>query len=177
MARRLSRSTPRVLRLTSQAPSAHCPPKPPPAVSGHRFPLHLMSVSKAPILEQSLGTSIANESQWRPDGPSLQVPPQSLADEVGIAPKPATRTIYQRSSSDTISSQGPLSPPDSQTIPLPVTAAIDPVISPRIEPSHQPRLPVRTWDPARGVDVFKRESEEVLARFLRMGSWEGAHAH
>lgn len=30
----------------------------------------------------------------------------------------------------------------------------------------------RVWDPARGVDVFKRDSEEVLARFLRMGSFE-----
>ncbi|TEB38902.1 putative glycogenin [Coprinellus micaceus] len=30
----------------------------------------------------------------------------------------------------------------------------------------------RVWDPARGVEIFKRGSEEVLARFLRMGSWE-----
>lgn len=30
----------------------------------------------------------------------------------------------------------------------------------------------RVWDPARGVDVFKRGSEEVLARFLRMGSFD-----
>ena len=31
----------------------------------------------------------------------------------------------------------------------------------------------RVWDPARGVELFKRGSEEVLARFLKMGSWEG----
>ncbi|TFK77343.1 hypothetical protein BDN72DRAFT_852468 [Pluteus cervinus] len=30
----------------------------------------------------------------------------------------------------------------------------------------------RVWDPARGVDLFKRGSEEVLARFLKMSSWE-----
>ncbi|KAL0566519.1 glycogenin glucosyltransferase [Marasmius crinis-equi] len=30
----------------------------------------------------------------------------------------------------------------------------------------------RVWDPARGVDLFKRGSEEVLARFLKMGSWD-----
>ncbi|EEB97150.1 hypothetical protein MPER_03587 [Moniliophthora perniciosa FA553] len=30
----------------------------------------------------------------------------------------------------------------------------------------------RVWDPARGVELFKRGSEEVLARFLKMGSWE-----
>lgn len=36
-----------------------------------------------------------------------------------------------------------------------------------------PRKPAgRTWDPKTGVDIFKKGSEEVLARFLRMGSWE-----
>jgi hypothetical protein len=34
------------------------------------------------------------------------------------------------------------------------------------------RISGRVWDPARGVEIFKRGSEEVLARFLRMGSWE-----
>ncbi|KAI0347772.1 hypothetical protein BDW22DRAFT_1349839 [Trametopsis cervina] len=34
----------------------------------------------------------------------------------------------------------------------------------------------RVWDPARGVDVFKRGSEEVLARFLRMGSFDDEDA-
>ncbi|THH33157.1 hypothetical protein EUX98_g1060 [Antrodiella citrinella] len=43
-------------------------------------------------------------------------------------------------------------------------------------PENTPVLPVRkggrVWDPSRGVDVFKRGSEEVLARFLKMGSFE-----
>lgn len=43
-------------------------------------------------------------------------------------------------------------------------------------PENTPVVPVRVggrvWDPSRGVDVFKRTSEEVLARFLRMGSFE-----
>jgi glycogenin glucosyltransferase len=30
----------------------------------------------------------------------------------------------------------------------------------------------RVWDPARGVEIFKKGSEEVLSRFLKMGSWE-----
>ncbi len=38
----------------------------------------------------------------------------------------------------------------------------------------------RKWDPARGVDVFKRDSQEVLAKFLKLGQWgsssEGAQA-
>ncbi|KAK0481673.1 glycogenin [Armillaria novae-zelandiae] len=53
------------------------------------------------------------------------------------------------------SSVGPLSPPDSQ--PVSVTS---------------PRKPGRVFDPARGVELFKRGSEEVLARFLKMSSWE-----
>ncbi|KAJ3497558.1 hypothetical protein NMY22_g19686 [Coprinellus aureogranulatus] len=40
-------------------------------------------------------------------------------------------------------------------------------------PANGPmRASGRVWDPARGVEIFKRGSEEVLARFLRMGSWE-----
>lgn len=52
------------------------------------------------------------------------------------------------------SSFGPLSPVD-------VHAPLSPI-----------RKGTRVWDPARGVDLFKRGSEEVLARFLKMGSWE-----
>ena len=52
------------------------------------------------------------------------------------------------------SSIGPLSPTDGQS-----------VLSPM-------RKTGRVWDPARGVELFKRGSEEVLARFLKMGSWE-----
>jgi len=43
------------------------------------------------------------------------------------------------------------------------------------ENSPRPRKPGRVWDPARGVELFKRGSEEVLARFLRMGSREDEH--
>ncbi|KAF8338293.1 uncharacterized protein EI90DRAFT_2991551 [Cantharellus anzutake] len=32
----------------------------------------------------------------------------------------------------------------------------------------------RKWDPARGVDVFKRDSQEVLAKFLKMGQWSSS---
>jgi len=34
------------------------------------------------------------------------------------------------------------------------------------------RKGMRTWDPARGVELFKRGSEQVLARFLKMDSWD-----
>lgn len=52
------------------------------------------------------------------------------------------------------SSVGPHSPPDSQLI------------------SSSLRRGGRVWDPARGVEVFKRGSEEVLARFLKMSTWD-----
>ncbi|KAI5115180.1 hypothetical protein M0805_004852, partial [Coniferiporia weirii] len=68
---------------------------------------------------------------------------------------PAPLIMARASSTDTVDSPlGPVSPTDSPLAPA-------------------PRKPVgRTWNPATGVDVFKRGSEEVLARFLRMGSWE-----
>ncbi|KAJ4485842.1 glycogenin [Lentinula aciculospora] len=54
------------------------------------------------------------------------------------------------------SSAGPLSPHDGQSI-----ASV-----------ASPRRAARVFDPARGVELFKRGSEEVLARFLKMSSWE-----
>ncbi|KAF8516732.1 hypothetical protein BU17DRAFT_50708 [Hysterangium stoloniferum] len=41
-----------------------------------------------------------------------------------------------------------------------------------VSAAYRPPRARRTFDPARGVDVFKRGSEEVLARFLKMESWE-----
>ena len=42
--------------------------------------------------------------------------------------------------------------------------------------STDPRLDHRAegpaWDPESGVEIFKRKSEDVLARFLKMDSWE-----
>jgi len=74
---------------------------------------------------------------------------------------PPPQLIERQSSTETnvtttspASSIGPISPTDSQ-----------PIMSPL-------RRAVRVWDPARGVDLFKRGSEEVLAKFLKMGSWD-----
>lgn len=72
------------------------------------------------------------------------------------APSIASRQISNDSSvGSPPSSVGPVSPRDDQ----PFTA------SPL-------RKGTRVWDPARGVELFKRGSEEVLARFLKMGSWD-----
>ncbi|KAF9535648.1 hypothetical protein CPB83DRAFT_913069 [Crepidotus variabilis] len=68
-------------------------------------------------------------------------------------------TLIRQGSNDSslgspASSYGPLSPADSN--------ATLPYI----------RKGGRVWDPARGVELFKKGSEEVLARFLKMGSFD-----
>ncbi|KAL5533906.1 hypothetical protein ACEPAG_366 [Sanghuangporus baumii] len=69
-------------------------------------------------------------------------------------PQLLARSVTRTSSQDTADSPvGPISPVDT--------------------PLSQQRKPAgRKWNPATGVDVFKRSSEEVLARFLRLGSWD-----
>jgi len=72
-------------------------------------------------------------------------------------------TIPTQISQDTLASRdsAPIaSPPQSPSPPGSIASSLS---------SRQLR---RRWDPARGVDVFKQQSEEVLARFLSMGSWE-----
>ncbi|RDX51044.1 hypothetical protein OH76DRAFT_1481729 [Lentinus brumalis] len=72
---------------------------------------------------------------------------------------PFSPPLHRMSSNDTMatsspSTSGPVETPEGT-----------PVIGPL-------RKGGRVWDPARGVDVFKRSSEEVLARFLRTGSFD-----
>ena len=92
----------------------------------------------------------------------LQAPAQlRMATEVVTPPRmtiptlpSSLRTMTSPSTSSPLSSIGPLSPPEGEAMPLPARKA------------------GRVWDPARRVELFKRGSEEVMARFLKMGSWE-----
>lgn len=103
--------------------------------------------------------------------PSRQTPPvrttppsrtleriKTSSSPASVGSTPIARMARQISNDSSItsptSSVGPVSPPEGHPI---VGSA---------------RKGGRVWDPARGVDLFKRGSEEVLARFLRMGSWE-----
>jgi len=52
------------------------------------------------------------------------------------------------------------------------TALSSSVGPPSPEMASTPTKSTRVWDPARGVDIFKKGSEEVLSRFLRMGSFD-----
>jgi glycogenin len=77
--------------------------------------------------------------------------PQRGGELHRLPPSSISRTF----SSDTASSPSSAGPPSSPTDTRPV---------------H--RAGGRAWDPARGVEIFKKGSEEVLSRFLKMGSWE-----
>lgn len=122
------------------------------------------------------------EDRIKPSSPPLMKPSMkstSSSTLTGIAPLPpqpltalsgpvrsrasslrsSTSSIARQTSNDSslgspASSYGPLSPLDVQSILPPA------------------RKSVRVWDPARGVELFKKGSEEVLARFLRMGSFD-----
>ena len=71
--------------------------------------------------------------------------------EQRLTPMSVSRTISSDTASSPSSAGPPLSPVDSRPI---------------------RRAGGRVWDPARGVEIFKKGSEEVLSRFLKMGSWE-----
>ena len=72
---------------------------------------------------------------------------------------PAPQRVTATSLSRAISSDTPSSP-----------SSAGPPISPA--DARPRRAGGRVWDPARGVEIFKKGSEEVLSRFLKMGSWE-----
>ncbi|RDB28668.1 Glycogenin-1 [Hypsizygus marmoreus] len=121
----------------------------PSGISGLVSPLLLGSRSQQPLPASSTGarpskitTPALKQVMRAPGSPSIQSP-----------------VVTRQASNDSslgspASSAGPISPPDSQPI------------------SSAARKGGRVWDPARGVELFKRGSEEVLARFLKMGSWE-----
>ncbi|KAJ7751307.1 glycosyltransferase family 8 protein [Mycena maculata] len=123
-----------------------------PPVTVHAGPdIPMTTASPSPALQQP-GSPREFTFASSPTTPSVQMstpPPR---------PAPAATVERQISNDGSLtsppSSIGPISPPDA---PL--------VLSPARKGS-------RVWDPARGVELFKRGSEEVLARFLKMGSWE-----
>lgn len=82
------------------------------------------------------------------------VPPIQTAQQAPTAAIKRRQISNDSSLGSPVSSVGPISPPDDQPFAPPAKKG------------------ARVWDPARGVESFKRGSEEVLARFLKMGSWE-----
>ena len=81
-----------------------------------------------------------------------------------------TLPVARTSSTETAESPGPDSPADT-FVSHPGVAGSTSVTG------AGARRTSRQWNPATGLDVFKRGSEEVLARFLRMGSWDESPTH
>jgi hypothetical protein len=125
-------------------------------VTVHAGPdLSMTTASPSPALQQP-----GSPREFLFDSPTTAQPSMHMSTP---PPRPAAAPVEPNTSNDGSltsppSSIGPISPPDA---PL----AVSPI-----------RKGSRVWDPARGVELFKRGSEEVLARFLKMGSWEDESA-
>lgn len=167
------------LRIPSPPKIASPKPHTPPKVSSPKGP-HSPKSTMAPrrLSAAQMPTSrLAGSPKPASPKPGSPVVGLSVATSPRQSPKLTRLTapfnssppLHRSSSNDTVvasspSTQGPVETPEGTpvlgTIPL--------------------RKGGRVWDPARGVDVFKRSSEEVLARFLRTGSFdedEGQRRH
>ena len=108
----------------------------------------------SPLLRRMSNASSAtpiNVAQAAPLPSTVKSPSPPLAAPAILSRQPSNES----SIASPASSIGPISPTDVSVSVLSAT-----------------RKTGRVWDPARGVELFKRGSEEVLARFLKMGSWE-----
>lgn len=153
-------SVPRPRREFLTSPSS-VPPRPPTKLPTPRpsVPPKVPTPPNASTAQRAMTPPKAptSEASTPPARPSIQT--NRHAFQPTKAPSVSQRQISNDSSiGSPPSSIDPVSPPDDR----PFTAS--PV-----------RKGTRVWDPARGVDVFKRGSEEVLARFLKMGSWDDSN--
>jgi glycogenin glucosyltransferase len=117
--------------------------------------------------------------------PRMLISPHSYSPQKGNTPVMSpnyspVQTPRRRSSlSSPMKERGlsPLTPLTIRTVPgLARSASNETALSSSVGPpspdtAMSPRS-TRVWDPARGVDIFKKGSEEVLSRFLRMGSFD-----
>ncbi|KAF8807820.1 hypothetical protein BYT27DRAFT_6590276 [Phlegmacium glaucopus] len=134
-------------------------------------PLLNRTSSASPVTFVPLSISPTNVAQVAPSPSTVKSPPPTttLQSSPPTTHKFSPSAIISRQASNEssvgspASPNGPLSPTDGHLVTM---------LSPM-------RKTGRVWDPARGVELFKRGSEEVLARFLKMGSWEeeGGNSH
>ncbi|CAK5264483.1 unnamed protein product [Mycena citricolor] len=113
--------------------------------------------SKAAMVSSPISAGPTSPREFNFDSPTTRnnteaTPPPRTAVQA-TSPASVPFSTNDTSLTSPPSSIGPISPPDAPLVP-------------------PARKGSRVWDPARGVDVFKRGSEEVLARFLKMRSWE-----
>ncbi|OSD03243.1 glycosyltransferase family 8 protein [Trametes coccinea BRFM310] len=149
-------SSPKVI-TPPKIPSPKGPPSPRATMSPRRLSSAQVPTSKL-AGSPKLGSPVV--------GPSATSSPRQSPKLTRLT-SPFSPPLQRTSSNDTAitsspSTQGPLETPEGT-----------PIMGPM-------RKGGRVWDPARGVEVFKRSSEEVLARFLRSGSFdedEGQRRH
>ncbi|KIK94755.1 glycosyltransferase family 8 protein [Paxillus rubicundulus Ve08.2h10] len=121
------------------------------------------SVSKA---DDAAPTSIANGGNL----PVSDSPPSSPPTDVSVRTTSTTPKLRRVSTTSPPSVSSRKSPGDAcAASPVSSVGPLSPADGKQV---IQARRGSRVWDPARGVELFKRGSEEVLARFLKMGSWE-----
>lgn len=159
------------LSLTTAAPSPQLTP-------GNISPLRLVTspLTRSPRSSGGSTPSPAHSPVLPPPRRQSPLQQQSSLRSPSMPQKPTLMPMLQtkllrphvrRFSADGSSSTN-VSPPSS----------VSPLSPPDQPPLNSPmRKGSRVWDPARGVELFKRGSEEVLARFLKMGSWEEAPGH
>nr|AAZ14921.1 putative glycogenin [Coprinellus disseminatus] len=128
------------------------------------------SVSSSPAFTPRVGSPIRSPAREfivsSPDG--VEYPPRSGQEFVHVKTTPRPSYNHPPRLSPPVSFHA--SNDSSITSPAESSGAQTPLAD---GPVNVPiRSGGRVWDPARGVEIFKRGSEEVLARFLRMGSWE-----
>ncbi|KAH9948180.1 glycogenin [Amylocystis lapponica] len=146
-------------------PKALSPPKvtsPPRSMTPRRPSIAQQSPLTSPSRRVSNSTTSSSKPASPVVGPAATPPQSTPSPRLTRLASPFALPLVRTSSNDTSSpsTQGPV-----------VTPVITPESTPIMSPSSL-RKGGRVWDPARGVDVFKRGSEEVLARFLRMGSFD-----
>ncbi|EJD51941.1 hypothetical protein AURDEDRAFT_111495 [Auricularia subglabra TFB-10046 SS5] len=148
----------------SSTPHGPAPGLPPPVSRNSGFP---PSGTLSPRLHDSYAFGSLSYSPPMDDTRALSTPKPKVAAGARVSP-PSGQPSKVASQQDPARVR-----PRLQTLP-----SEDVVLSPAS--SGTPTSPAggaarrtgRVFDPTRGVDVFKRGSEEVLARFLRMDSWD-----
>lgn len=131
------------------------PPTSTPASRRSSIASRLSPTQRTPSMADSALVEGANLVSSPADSPLSMMSRARMLSESSVASSPSSAGPLSPSSAGLLSppSVGPMSPPDVSPLGFSIG-----------------RKSGRVFNPARGVDVFKRGSEEVLARFLRMGS-------
>ncbi|EJT99896.1 hypothetical protein DACRYDRAFT_23445 [Dacryopinax primogenitus] len=131
------------------------------------MPPPLVTTDTASATESYFLSTVESPREVAANPPNLHPGLEPLSPP--LRPGPTPIPAHMRISSNETQSSGIGGSPPSSILMSPRDG--EEMTSPRTQAA---RLAIRRWDPARDVDLFKRDSQEVLARFLRMNDWEEA---